>query len=80
MVTLFQKDELEAIIKKEKIKIYIVVHQYGYYQELPDTRAIIIEDYSQTLNIFDEEEKKGEYIVLSIGKTKRKRYNFLNIQ
>ena len=67
---LFEKEELEGIIKREKIKLFIAVHQYGYYQELPDSRIILIEDYSQAWDLFDENKKTGDYIIVSLGKTK----------
>lgn len=67
---LFEKEELEGIIKREKIKIFIAVHQYGYYQELPDSGIILIEDYSQAWDLFDENKKTGDYIIVSLGKTK----------
>ena len=71
---LFTKLELENIIKKENIKIYIAVHQYGYYQELPKCKnLIIIEDFSQAWNIKSETQcvsKNSDYIITSLGSTK----------
>lgn len=75
---LFTKEELETIYKKENIKVYIAVHQYGYYQEFPTNKDVfIIEDYSQAWNITKKKGKinyKGNYIIQSFGKTKPLNY------
>ena len=71
---LYTKEELEEIFKKENIKVYIAVHQYGYYQEFPtNCEVVIIEDYSQAWNITKKNGQmnyKGDYIIQSFGKTK----------
>ena len=71
---LYTKEELEEIFRKENIKVYIAVHQYGYYQEFPISKdVVIIEDYSQAWNITKKNGKmnyKGDYIIQSFGKTK----------
>ena len=71
---LFTKEELLNIFKKYNIKVYIAVHQYGYYQEFPVcSDVIIIEDCSQCFNIMKDNkniEYLGDYIIQSFGKTK----------
>lgn len=68
---LFTKDELQEILKKENIKVYIAVHQYGYYQEFPIVKDIIvIEDYSQAWDLTMKDTDYANYIIISLGATK----------
>lgn len=72
---LFTIEELKKIIKQEKIKVYIAVHQYGYYQELPKiNNLIVIEDLSQTWNLKKKDGTKieyyGDYLIQSLGSSK----------
>lgn len=70
----FKEKELHKIIKEEKIDIFIAVHQYGYYQCIPNIKGlIIIEDLSQAWNIKKDGEIIGsnsDYLILSFGTTK----------
>lgn len=72
---LFAEEELEKIFAEEKIKVYISVHQYGYYQRVPKVNnLIIIEDLSQTWNLRKSDntsiEYYGDYLIQSLGKSK----------
>lgn len=72
---LFTIEELKKIVKQEKIKVYIAVHQYGYYQELPKiNNLIVIEDLSQTWNLKKKDGTKieyyGDYLIQSLGSSK----------
>lgn len=72
---LFTIEELKKILKQEKIKVYIAVHQYGYYQELPKiNNLIVIEDLSQTWNLKKKDGAKieyyGDYLIQSLGSSK----------
>lgn len=72
---LFTVEELKKILNKEKIKVYIAVHQYGYYQEIPKiNNLIIIEDLSQTWNLKKKDGTKieyyGDYLIQSLGSSK----------
>ena len=68
------KDEIKKIVKEEKIKVFIAVHQYGYEQEIIKIKdLIIIEDISQAWNIELANGyvgKNSDYVVTSLGKTK----------
>lgn len=71
---LFSQLELKKIIKENNIKVYIAVHQYGYYQVISKIKGLtIIEDFSQAWNIKYDNTKIGnnsEYSIISFGKTK----------
>lgn len=68
------KEELDEILNKEKIAVFIAVHQYGYEQVIvKKTDLIIIEDISQSWNIKLNNRLIGEntdYIICSLGITK----------
>lgn len=68
------KEELKDIVKKENIKVFIAVHQYGYEQEIVKIKnLIIIEDIAQAWNIKLGNSyvgKYSDYIVTSLGKNK----------
>ena len=68
------KKEIREIVKKEKIKVFIAVHQYGYEQEIEKiNNLIIIEDISQAWNIKLNNRQVGEnsdYIISSLGNSK----------
>lgn len=68
------KKEIREIVKKEKIKVFIAVHQYGYEQEIEQIKnLIIIEDISQAWNIKLNNRHVGEYsdyIISSLGNSK----------
>lgn len=68
------KKEIKDIVKKENIKVFIAVHQYGYEQEIVKIKdLIVIEDISQAWNIFLSDGYVGKYsdfIVTSLGKSK----------
>lgn len=70
----FKEKELHKIIKEEKIDIFIAVHQYGYYQCIPNVKGlIIIEDLSQAWNIKKNGKIIGsnsDYLIFSFGSTK----------
>ena len=72
-LTLSEK-EIEEIVKNEKIKVFIAVHQYGYVQKIVKIKdLIIIEDISQAWNIKPSNSFVGEYsdyIITSLGNTK----------
>ena len=72
---IFTKNEIEMIVKKYNINIYIAVDQYGYYQEIPNiNKLIVINDVSQSWDLSSLDKKKieynGDYIVTSLGKSK----------
>lgn len=70
--------EVIRTIKKEGVKCFIAIHQYGIYQEIeiikkecPNT--IVIEDLSQAWNvesISNVQFQFSDYLVFSLGKTK----------
>ena len=63
-------DEINEICKKEKIKVFIAVHQYGYEQVIPNKKdIIIIEDISQSWNS-QLHKSESDYIITSLGSTK----------
>lgn len=68
------KEEIFHIVKKEKIKVFIAVHQYGYEQEIVKIKdLIVIEDISQAWNIKLSDSfvgKNSDYIITSLGKNK----------
>ncbi len=68
------KKEVREIVKKEQIKVFIAVHQYGYEQEIEKIKnLIIIEDISQSWNIKLNNRHIGEnsdYIISSLGSSK----------
>ncbi len=68
------KEEIKTIVKKEKIKVFIAVHQYGYEQEIVKiNNLIVIEDVSQAWNITLDNSYVGEnsdYIISSLGSSK----------
>ena len=68
------KEEIKNAVKKEKIDIYIAVHQYGYEQPIPSIKDLtVIEDISQSWNIVLTNRRMGkdvDYVITSLGKTK----------
>lgn len=71
------KKEIKDIVKKENIKVFIAVHQYGYEQEIVKIKdLIVIEDIAQAWNIVLSDGyvgKYSDYIVTSLGKSKELR-------
>lgn len=68
----FNQTEINYIVEKYDIDVFIAVHQYGYYQCLPSNKKlIIIDDISQAWNLKQNNDYlKSDYIIISMGKTK----------
>lgn len=70
----FDRNELNKLIHKEQVEIFIAIHQYGYYQYIPTIdNVIVIEDLSQAWNIKYKKQvvgSKSDYLIFSFGKTK----------
>ncbi len=71
----FNQTEINYIIEKYDIDVFIAVHQYGYYQCLPNNKKnkklIIIDDISQAWNLKqDNDYSRSDYIIISMGANK----------
>ncbi|MBQ3297706.1 MAG: DegT/DnrJ/EryC1/StrS family aminotransferase [Bacilli bacterium] len=74
----FENNEIEKIVEKEKIDCILLVHQYGYFNEINSIKEKypnikIIEDVAQSWIVQTKEQPIGKYsdiVVTSFGKTK----------